>query len=408
MIIYYVCNKNIDNHSFERALANELQKNGFELWSDRVPLNFGSISAIDLDDRFGNTNVAVLMIDELFMNNDDNVDVIKKVLRYATIKFLFVLEDVDVGRVKKYIADKFPDLLEHFIETRVFFKNDGLLNLSSKIGIVLHASADESQDRISTGIEVIDYLLGGGFRLGSSLNIIGPRGSGKTTLGIQFQKAALETGRGCLYITYSEAPIKILRRFESIKCDITKYIKNGRFRIFDSYSSLNGLTSESVRLSVGDEWYPSIIRVEDPMDSETYFNNQIEAIKAIGPGGVNIIDCVNKRYEIAQQQRAKNGLSYKEHFTRFKAMAGDALQNVGVHIVTFGSSDDKELLNHLIHVQDGNIRLRQIKDDCSGSVIRELCIDESGQIGRGDTKWYKYVIRDTGVAFLPVDFDTNQ
>lgn len=151
---------------------------------------------------------------------------------------------------------------------------------------------------------------------------------------------------------------------------------------------------------MGEEWFPAIIRVEDPMDAKAYFENQIKAIEQVGPGGVNIIDCVNKRYEISQLRNDPKEPTYKEHFSRFKAKAGDTLQSVGVHIV----NPDEELIEHLTRIEDGNIRL-DIKKDKSGAISRYLRVEEHGQLGRGDGKWYEYAINKNGIKFLPVNFE---
>lgn len=404
MFLYFTCPKECGRNSLARKLARELQKIDFTLWSDTIPLGLGESCKMDdesMDDNFGNTNAAIIVVTQEFIARGLK-EALSRVIRYDTIKIIIILDGCNYKEFCEFINQNLDEKARD--KFNVFYNSDdGLKNIVSELGTTLSNKIDEATQKIPTGIQVLDFLTGGGLLRGSSLNIVGPSGAGKTTLGVQIQKHVLEMGFGCLYITYSEAPIKILRRFEDVGCDITKYIKNGKFRIFDSYSSLNALTAEDTKKSVGEEWYPAIIRVEDPTDSIAYFENQIKAIEQIGPGGVNIIDCVNTRYEISKEQKNPNGSTYKEHFTRFKAKAGDTLQNVGIHIVV--EPDDK-LIKHLTRVEDGNIRLK-IETDKTGAISRYLRVEEHGQLGRGDGNWYEYTITKKGIKFLPANFEED-
>lgn len=404
MFLYFTCPKECGRNSFARKLARELRKIDFTLWSDTIPLGLGESCKMDdesMDDNFGNTNAAIIVVTQEFIARGLK-EALSRVIRYDTIKIIIILDGCNYKEFCEFINQNLDEKARD--KFNVFYNSDdGLKNIVSELGTTLSNKIDEATQKIPTGIQVLDFLTGGGLLRGSSLNIVGPSGAGKTTLGVQIQKHVLEMGFGCLYITYSEAPIKILRRFEDVGCDITKYIKNGKFRIFDSYSSLNALTAEDTKKSVGEEWYPAIIRVEDPTDSIAYFENQIKAIEQIGPGGVNIIDCVNTRYEISKEQKNPNGSTYKEHFTRFKAKAGDTLQNVGIHIVV--EPDDK-LIKHLTRVEDGNIRLK-IETDKTGAISRYLRVEEHGQLGRGDGNWYEYTITKKGIKFLPANFEED-
>jgi circadian clock protein KaiC len=63
--------------------------------------------------------------------------------------------------------------------------------------------------RVSSGIEGLDDVLGGGFPPGQCLLIEGVPGSGKTTLGLQFLIAGARLGEEVLYVTLSESRIEI-------------------------------------------------------------------------------------------------------------------------------------------------------------------------------------------------------
>ncbi|HLH00980.1 MAG TPA: ATPase domain-containing protein [Bryobacteraceae bacterium] len=63
--------------------------------------------------------------------------------------------------------------------------------------------------RVSTGIEGLDDVLGGGFPQGHLFLVEGVPGSGKTTLGLQFLMAGAKRGESALYVTLSESKQEI-------------------------------------------------------------------------------------------------------------------------------------------------------------------------------------------------------
>jgi circadian clock protein KaiC len=71
-------------------------------------------------------------------------------------------------------------------------------------------SAETDHDlRLSTGIEGLDDVLGGGFPKGHFFLVEGEPGAGKTTLGLQFLIAGAQKGEKVLYVTLSESTAEI-------------------------------------------------------------------------------------------------------------------------------------------------------------------------------------------------------
>lgn len=60
-------------------------------------------------------------------------------------------------------------------------------------------------ERISTGIEGMDYVLNGGLPAHHLYLLEGEPGSGKTTIGLQFLRAGAQAGEKVLYVTMSES-----------------------------------------------------------------------------------------------------------------------------------------------------------------------------------------------------------
>ena len=64
---------------------------------------------------------------------------------------------------------------------------------------------DHSEDRVSTGVDGLDEILGGGLPRNRLYLIDGEPGTGKTTLGLQFLLAGRAAGERLLYVTLSES-----------------------------------------------------------------------------------------------------------------------------------------------------------------------------------------------------------
>jgi circadian clock protein KaiC len=93
---------------------------------------------------------------------------------------------------------------------------DGIL-IYPRLEALVNQSADIDGDlqRISSGNLRLDAMLGGGFPARSSTMVIGPSGTGKTTLGLQFlaQSSAEEPG---LLFGFYETPMRIREKVRAI------------------------------------------------------------------------------------------------------------------------------------------------------------------------------------------------
>ena len=68
----------------------------------------------------------------------------------------------------------------------------------------------------------MDDLLKGGIERGTVTIIAGPTGVGKTTMGMQFVRAAACRGERGLVYTFEENPQTLLDRCRNIRCPSTK------------------------------------------------------------------------------------------------------------------------------------------------------------------------------------------
>lgn len=76
---------------------------------------------------------------------------------------------------------------------------------------------------VASGIPELDRLLGGGLDRGTGTLLLGPAGSGKSTLCLQFVHASLERGEKALILSFDESRRVLLKRAAGVGVDLTAY-----------------------------------------------------------------------------------------------------------------------------------------------------------------------------------------
>lgn len=83
------------------------------------------------------------------------------------------------------------------------------------------------RDNFSSGISQLDALLGGGLGRGTSTMFMGPPGTGKSTLAIQFALAAAERGEKVLVFVFDETIGTLIDRALQLGMDLKPHIDSG-------------------------------------------------------------------------------------------------------------------------------------------------------------------------------------
>lgn len=80
------------------------------------------------------------------------------------------------------------------------------------------------QERVNTGIEGLDEMLGGGIPANHTIVLMGAFGTGKTTFGLQFLNSGLVKGEKGIYLTLEEDVDSILKTAELFNWDFRTYV----------------------------------------------------------------------------------------------------------------------------------------------------------------------------------------
>ncbi len=116
-----------------------------------------------------------------------------------------------------------------------------------------------SDERMSTGVDRLDHMLGGGVFRGSTSLVTGTAGTGKTSLGAHLVNAACARGERALWVLLEESPAQVLRNMRSLGLDLKPWVDAGLLRIWSARPSAYGLeTHLAVLAQLIEEVSPSV------------------------------------------------------------------------------------------------------------------------------------------------------
>lgn len=86
-------------------------------------------------------------------------------------------------------------------------------------------------ERLPSGIEGLDALLGGGIERGTSTLLVGAAGTGKSTLAVKFAVAAVERGQRAAGFLFDENLHTLVERAESLGIGVKQHLASGRLAL---------------------------------------------------------------------------------------------------------------------------------------------------------------------------------
>jgi circadian clock protein KaiC len=86
-------------------------------------------------------------------------------------------------------------------------------------------------ERLSSGLEKLDNLLGGGIERGTSTIVVGPPGTGKSSLTAQFAAAAAARGQHAALFIFDESRNTLLSRATGLGIDLSTHEASGHISI---------------------------------------------------------------------------------------------------------------------------------------------------------------------------------
>ncbi len=125
-----------------------------------------------------------------------------------------------------------------------------------------------SAERISSGIEQLDVMLGGdGYYSGSTVLVSGTAGAGKSSAAAHFVDAACRRGERCLYFSFEESPAQIERNMASIGVHLAEHVAAGVLRFETARPTAHGLETHLAMMHKALRDFAPDVVVVDPVSN---------------------------------------------------------------------------------------------------------------------------------------------
>ena len=173
---------------------------------------------------FAQHGCTVLFLDDLTETNDDLSlhSLSHGVVRLEQIALNYGAERRRL-RVHKMRGRKFHGGYHDFVIQR------GGLAIFPRLVAGDHPDTGSREKAASSGVPELDDLVGGGLDYGTSTLIIGPSGTGKSTLGFQYAFTAMKSGERVLFISFDETRRIFEHRVKGLGMDVDPFTADESF-----------------------------------------------------------------------------------------------------------------------------------------------------------------------------------
>lgn len=222
--------------------------------------------------------------------------------------------------------------------------------------------AKVTNERVSSGVERLDTMLGGGYYRGASVLITGFPGTAKTTLSGAFAEAACQRGERTLFVSFESDGSEVIRNLASVGIRLDRYVKNGCLRMISARTITGSAETFLVCIKALAKAHGARCLVIDPVSTWSKSGNDLTAhsvaerlIDWAKAGGITLV-CTSLLDEMSSQAEGSSQLQISP------------LADAWVH------------LNYLVQAGERNRGLSIIKSrgTAHSNQVRELILSDAG------------------------------
>ena len=173
-------------------------------------------------------------------------------------------------RVQKYRGSSFDEN-----ESPMLIGATGLEVATAPAQNRMHAKV--SSERVSSGVERLDTMLGGGYYRGSSVLITGFPGTAKTTLAGAFAQAACRRGERTLFVSFDSDSNEVIRDLGSVGIQLGRYVKNGYLHMASARSITGSAETYLMHIKTLVKEHKARCLVVDPVSTWSNSGNDLSA-----------------------------------------------------------------------------------------------------------------------------------
>ena len=217
-------------------------------------------------------------------------------------------------------------------------------------------------ERVSSGVDRLDTMLGGGYYRGASVLITGFPGTAKTTLSGAFAEAACLRGEKTMFVSFDSDGSEVVRNLESVGIKLDRFVKTGLLHMVSARTITGSAETYLVRIKSLAQAHGARCLVIDPVSTLSKSGNEQTAhnvaerlIDWSKSEGITLV-CTSLLDEMASQQEGGSPLQIS------------TLADTWIH------------LNYLVQAGERNRGMSIIKSrgTAHSNQVRELILSDKG------------------------------
>ena len=173
-------------------------------------------------------------------------------------------------RVQKYRGSSFDENESPFLIGRSGFE----VAVSRTLG---RGQAEVTNERVSSGVERVDTMLGGGYYRGASVLITGFPGTAKTTLSGAFAEAACERGERTMFVSFDSDSNEVIRNLGSVGIQLNRFVEDGTLNMVSARTITGSAETYLVRIKTLAKEHQARCLVVDPISTLSKTGNELTA-----------------------------------------------------------------------------------------------------------------------------------
>lgn len=132
-----------------------------------------------------------------------------------------------------------------------------------------------SNERVSSGVERLDTMLGGGYYRGASVLITGFSGTAKTTLSGAFAEAACNRGERTMFVCFDSNSTEVIRNLSTVGILLEQHVKSGCLRMISARAISGSAETYLVRIKALAREHGARCVVIDPVSAWSKSGNDL-------------------------------------------------------------------------------------------------------------------------------------
>ena len=258
-------------------------------------------------------------------------------------------------RVQKYRGSSFDENESPFLIGKSGFE----IAVSRPLG---RGILNVSKERVSSGVERLDTMLGGGYYRGASVLITGFPGTAKTTLSGSFAQAACLRGERTLFISFDADSNEVVRDLSSVGILLEPHVKSGCLRMISARTVTGSAETYLVRIkSLAKEHGARCVvidpistwsRAGDGLSAHSVAERLIDWSKAEG----NTLLCTSLLDEMAQRDQSTTSLQIStlaDTWIHLDYLVQAGERNRGLSIIKSRGTSHSNQVRELVLSNDG-------------------------------------------------------